>query len=443
MKKNFILLPLLGVFAYVLFSSYAAGPGATVGDRTGASGTPGCATGPGCHASVATTSTTIAIQLFNGSTPVAGYTGGGSYTIRITGTNTGSTSLPRFGFQVAVVKPGATPVNEGTLSAITGTHLGTYTGINIVEHSMALAATTGTGGSGTTYQVDIPWTAPVTGTGSVTVYTVLNAVNFNGVADPGDLWNNTSLAIPESTAPIAGTTGVCVGGTTALSDATTGGTWSSSAPGVATVGTSGTVGGVSAGVAIITYTVPVSGAVEVAVSVSATVPTPAAIAGASIVCVGTHIIFTDATTGGTWSSVTPATATVGATTPCQVFGAAVGTDTIKYTITNGCGSNHVFHVVTVRAFGSGCVSGVTAQNPVQTELKVFPNPNRGSFTMNLLADYNEQAHVVITNMWGVTVRDFMITTNNEQEMVLNQPPGIYFVSASTVFGVYMAKVVVQ
>jgi len=219
MKKKFILMPLIGALAYVILSSYAAGPGSVLGtDLTGASGTPGCGgSGTGCHNATATASTTIGIQLYNGATLVTGgYVGGTAYTIRITGTQTSasaSISLPRFGFQVSVVKTGATSTNEGTLSAITGTHLGTYGRINIVEHSAAIVATTGTGASGTTYVVNIPWTAPVAGTGSVTIYTALNAVNFNGVADAGDLWNNTSQAIPEAAAsgvsPITGTLAIC------------------------------------------------------------------------------------------------------------------------------------------------------------------------------------------------------------------------------------------
>jgi hypothetical protein len=55
-------------------------------------------------------------------------------------------------------------------------------------------------------------------------------------------------------APITGPTTVCAGDTIILSDATTGGTWSSSATATATVGTSGFVIGVAAGVATISYT---------------------------------------------------------------------------------------------------------------------------------------------------------------------------------------------
>jgi len=131
MKKKFILIPLIGALIYVIGSGYSTGPGmGGLGDLTGASGPTGCG-GIGCHASSATASTTIGIQLYNGATLVTGgYVGGTAYTIRITGTQTSASSaviLPRFGFQVSVVKTGTT-TNEGTLSSIAGTHYNTYAG---------------------------------------------------------------------------------------------------------------------------------------------------------------------------------------------------------------------------------------------------------------------------------------------------------------------------
>ncbi len=66
-------------------------------------------------------------------------------------------------------------------------------------------------------------------------------------------------------APITGPTTVCAGDTIALSDATTGGTWSSSATATASIGTDGRVIGVAAGVATISYT---SGSSTVTLSVT-------------------------------------------------------------------------------------------------------------------------------------------------------------------------------
>jgi len=590
MKKKFILTPLVGALLYILLSSYESGPAITAGlERTGASGgTIGCG-GLGCHSTGATSTTTLAIQLYSGATLVTSYTGGAAYTIRITGTQTSSSlSLPNFGFQVAVMKTGSTTVNEGTLSAIAGTHTATASGINLVEHSSPILATTGTGGSGTTYVLDIPWTAPVAGTGNVTVFSTLNAVNLNTAADAGDKWNNTSLVIPEATvavASITGTMSVCAGSTTPLGDATTGGTWSSSNPSFATIGAStglvtgiaagivtitytagtgsatatvtinplpavitgtmtictggtatladvttggtwssgtttvatvgagtGSVAGISAGTSAIIYTLTATGCKETA-TVTVTAPTP--VTGTDTVCTGATIMLSDAATGGTWSSGTTSIATVVAgtgvvtgvatgtsvisytlpggcvaskdivvesvpgtiaghdtvcvgstitltenlsggtwgssnthasigTTTGIVTGATVGMDTIKYTVTNMCGTGTATHAILVRAAGT-CNTGVSLfAGAADNELNVYPNPAReGNFTVNLSSDFDEEAHIVITNIVGARVKELTTVTNKDLDVQLGNTTGIYLLTAITMHGKYVVKVVVE
>jgi uncharacterized protein YjdB len=86
-------------------------------------------------------------------------------------------------------------------------------------------------------------------------------------------------------AAISGISVLCVGLVTTLSDATTGGTWSSS--GAASVGaTSGIVTGTSGGVANISYILPGGCA---AVSVVTVNSAPPAIGGTAHVCPGTHV----------------------------------------------------------------------------------------------------------------------------------------------------------
>ncbi len=65
----------------------------------------------------------------------------------------------------------------------------------------------------------------------------------------------------------------------------------------------------------------------------------------STTSVGSSITFSNATTGGTWSSTNTAIATVG--TSGVVSGIAEGTATISYTVTNSCGSAVAIRVVTV------------------------------------------------------------------------------------------------
>lgn len=337
MKKKFILLPLVAALFYVLLSSYSSGPGTSgTGDLTGAHGGSYC--GGSCHGSSATSSTTVSIQLLSGSTPVTTFTPGGSYTIQITGTNTSTsfTNLSHFGFQVSAVSiSGSTVSNAGTLSTSgisSIAHTASASGITVVEHSSAIAATTGSGGTGTTYVVNIPWTAPTSGTGCVTIYGVLNAVNHNGSDDGGDKWNNTSLTVTASMTSTTGTTSVCMGNTTTLSNSTTGGTWSSANTSVATVGSTGVVTGVSSGTATISYTA-CPGTATTVVTVN---PLPTSILNTPAnVCVGGTTTLGNITPAGTWSSSTTGVATVGSTG--VVSGLAAGTSVISYTTsTYGC-----------------------------------------------------------------------------------------------------------
>lgn len=360
MKKKLILYPLLGFMLYVLLSSYSSGPGSSGYERTGASSTPSCG-GGGCHSSSATSSTTVTLTLLSGSTPVTTYTPGGSYTIRMSGAQTSSSvSLPKFGYQVSAVKfVSGSPSSVGTLSAPTGSHTSTVSGIRLVEHNSALTATSGSGGAGTTYVVDIPWTAPSSGTGCVTLYSILNAVNSSFSADAGDLWNYTSTTVYESVASITGTPSVCVGETTTLSDATPCGTWSSSSSSVASVGTSGVVTGASAGTATISY---IAGAGNVATTTVTVIAAPAAISGTAAVCQGLTTTLSNTSGAGTWAS-SNTNASIG-TSSGLVTGLVAGNSNITFTLTStGCKATRLVTVNPLPGAISGstnvCVSGTT------------------------------------------------------------------------------------
>ena len=352
MKKKLILLPFVGLFLYITLSSYYFGPAyAGLGDRTGATGIASCG-GGGCHASSAVSSTTVTVQLLSSGTPVTSYIPGNVYTLKISATNTSSSSLPNFGFQMSVVKSSGAGSGSATYAgtmgtAPAGTHVYTGSSAQIFEHYNAalgdgsIVATTGTGGTGTTYVETISWTAPTAGTGSVVIYGILNAVNHNSAADAGDFWNNAApVTICEQPAAITGTLSVCGGATTTLSDATSGGTWSSVSPGIGSVSTSGVVTGTSVGSTAISYTTS-CGSVGAVVTVNSV---PSSITGPSSVCTGGTITLNDASSGGSWSSASPtiATASVGGGLTSTITGVSTtgGTSVISYTFpATGCAAS--------------------------------------------------------------------------------------------------------
>lgn len=355
MKKNYIILPFVVLLGYVLLTSYAGGPAVSPGvlERTGASGTTGCTIG-GCHGN--SVGILLNIELLSSGSPVSTYTPGGSYTIRMTGSYSAASTtvlLPKFGFQLSCVKT-STTTNAGTWGTPPAScHTATASGISLVEHGASLSATTGGGSPGSTYVVDMPWTAPVAGTGSVTIFGVLNAVNGNTGADAVDRWKNSTFTVTEATGPTAPITGIftlCVGDTTTLADATAGGTWSSGTPGVATVVSStGFVTAVAPGTATINYTVGASTPATQVITVNAM---PTAITGTPTVCISATTTLSSTPAGGTWNSSATAIATVGASSGI-VSGVAAGTADITYTV-GGCRAKRN---VTVNATGAGTISG--------------------------------------------------------------------------------------
>jgi len=208
MKKKIVLFTAIAGMGYLIFSSHAAGPAKAGYDCTGAEagGTgsyanpTGCSAGSGCHSTSATSSITATLELDSAGIATTHYKGGTTYTIKLTGNNASGNTLPRYGFQITCMKgttTAATVSSAGTF-ATTGlpasTHIvppGTYTQLTVAEHDAPIAQT------GTSFTETFTWTAPVSGTGNISFWGAANFVNFNGSADPGDIWNTTSIDISE------------------------------------------------------------------------------------------------------------------------------------------------------------------------------------------------------------------------------------------------------
>ena len=127
----------------------------------------------------------------------------------------------------------------------------------------------------------------------------------------------------------------------------------------------------------------------------------------------------------------------------KVKGLTAGMDTIRYVVTNSCGADTALFAVKVRPHGA-CTNGVVAISAAERpSLAIYPAPNRGEFAMKLSAAGNESARVIITDLLGEKVKDFIIVTNKETDVRLNVSPGIYFVSAILNNERLSAKMVVE
>lgn len=144
--------------------------------------------------------------------------------------------------------------------------------------------------------------------------------------------------------PISGVLSVCEGGTTALSNPTAGGTWSSTAPAVASVA-SGIVGGVSSGTSIITYSMGGGCYSTATVTVD---PRPAA----PVVAPVRYCQYTDASlltaTGSSLLWYPSATGGTGSVTPPLPSTSTAGFTNYYVTQTvGGCESNRATLTVTI------------------------------------------------------------------------------------------------
>ena len=210
MKRKLLLYSVSGSLLALVVSSYGGGPlGGGAGNRTGSnSSVADCSTG-GCHAAN-TTATQVTMALTTmANVLVSSYIPNTQYKVTIAGTN--ATAKPRFGFQVSSVKAAAQSQQAGTsVATATNTIVRTTGGLQIVEHTSPLNASSITGGTAI-YSVSFNWTAPAKGTGNVRFYATLNAVNANGATD-GDQ-PNTAPFLEVAEAPSAG---IPATGTTAL-----------------------------------------------------------------------------------------------------------------------------------------------------------------------------------------------------------------------------------
>ena len=125
--------------------------------------------------------------------------------------------------------------------------------------------------------------------------------------------------------------GVCISDTCLLTDSVSGGTWSSSNPGIATINVAGYVTGLSAGTTTITYTIAGGLFTTATFYVSAA---PAAISGTGTICVGAGLTLTDITAGGSWTS-DGTVASVNSVTG-DVNGVSAGDQLIYYVTGTGC-----------------------------------------------------------------------------------------------------------
>ena len=275
-------------------------------------------------ASICPTATTALSNTVSGGTWTSGSTSIatiGSSTGIVTGVASGTTTITYSVSNTCGIAAATTVVTVNS-AASAGTINGSSvvnTGSNITLTDVASGGVWSTSNSDATISGGL-----VTGITAGTVIISYSVTNSCGTA----IATKTITVNSSSISGITGIASLCAGATTSLSDAATGGTWSSSNSLVASIGTTGIVTGVAAGTANITYT---QGGTYTTIVVTVN-PTPLPVQGMATECVGITISLSDGTPGGTWSSSNSNVLVSGST----VTGVIAGSSTISYILPSGC-----------------------------------------------------------------------------------------------------------
>lgn len=194
----------------------------------------------------------------------------------------------------------------------------------------------------------------------------------------------TGTVSPKPTSTLTGPNPICIDSTTTLTASPAGGTWTSSALGIATVTNGGVVTGVSQGTAILVYT-SAAGCASDPITSIAIMPRPVVnITGPDEICIdGTTTL--SPTSGGTWTSSNPSVATV--SNAGVVTGVAIGIATFTFTSSAGCVSA-VTDVITVNpkpiavinGSNSICVGNTTQLSPTTGGSWVSSDPSIATIT---------------------------------------------------------------
>ncbi len=325
-----------------------------------------------------------------------------------------NTSIATVGASTGVV----TGLAAGT-AIISYTFGSSYTYVTITVMSAISGASTICVGNVTTMTdsaVAGNWTSSNTALATVTPTGVVSGVAAGNVTisytRAGCSMTKSLTINPNGLGAISGTLAVCAGGTTSLSDAVTGGTWTSGNTALATIDpTSGVATGVAMGTPTITYA---QGGCYKTMTLIVNATSPAAITGASAVCTGNNATLADVTTGGTWSS-SSANATV--TTHGVITGVTAGTATISYTKT-GCSATYPVTVNTnglaaITGTMVACVGGATALADA-SGAGTWTSSNTGLATVDASGNVTGVATGMptITYTNGGCYKTAMVTINN-------------------------------
>lgn len=279
-------------------------------------------------------------------------------------------------------------------------------------------------------------------TGVTTItYAVTNTCGFSTATTPmhvGPLPNAGTISGPDS---------VCVGTSITLRASVAGGTWANRIDTLATVAptspatdTTTLVNGLKYGRDTVWYTVTTAfGKSVIKKNIFVNEPPQVYVTGPGAVFLTGAYDVKGFPAGGAWStsnfSMTPITATFNISDSAKTKTVAAfvvmdtGTSTFTYVATNTCGT-------TTRTFTvhlPGGVSGVQ-NTPSGYTMNLYPNPSQGALVLSVAGAAGEKVQVAVSNIAGRVVKTLSATTNSKTEFTLDEPAGVYLVTATMANG---------
>jgi hypothetical protein len=210
---------------------------------------------------------------------------------------------------------------------------------------------------------------------------------------------------------ITGDSSVCVGSSIRLSSGVSGGLWKYYGERVS-VDSIGNVTGLSEGKAIIRYYSPYNvygcrigtyDTINVVNSYSIIIN------GVSSLIHGNSITLQASRVGGIWSKTNDNIDIIGSGRTILINGVNSGRDTIRYSITNACGTVVATKIVNILAHKD-------VENISIMITNLYPNPNNGKFSLDKNYDY------IITDIFGK-----LVTKNSGKDICIDVPNGVYII----------------
>ena len=287
---------------------------------------------------------------------------------------------------------------------------------------------------------------------SVITYTYTNSFGCVNTAN-----TNFNVAPIGNVEQITGATGLCVGSTITLSNATTGGVWSSIA-GRAIINASGIVTATSAGVAQIRYTVSNAFGCNAYVGRNITVnaiPAQPRIAYAvgtvnpqtgagGAFCNGRTFTLVGTPSGGVWSTSNPVVITINNSTGvANTIGVGIGSITYTYTL-SGC-SNARAITGTVANCPSPRGNNNNDRLPIdvyQNSFDLYPNPANSVVSLNV-NQLIGNGSIVVTDLYGKQIKIQPLSMGKNDIAVSKFSKGFYFVSVIANGNMQTHKLIVE